>query len=191
MARPPLPQPAPGERADLAEIVPGLFLGSWRAAADGELLRRCGVEHVLNLCEGDTCDAGPFRWSGQEHHVEAWPRVRSRRWLPARDDPSFDLAAHFEAALEFLRDHLDAGRSVLVHCRAGASRSATVVLAHLMTRHRLRLSEAESLAASRRPDVCPNSGFRRQLEALDAALAAAAGPQAAASGASRRPSAQR
>lgn len=188
---PPLPSPGTEERADMAEIVPGLFLGSWRAAADSELLRRCGVECVLNLCAHATADVDPFRWQGQEYVVQAWPQVSSRICLPAYDSMEFDISRHFAVAFRFLLKALEAelpvletvGAAVLgcrdlqqrkgaalVHCRAGASRSATVVIAFLMWRHGLSLADAESLTLTRRPDACPNGSFWRQLRTLEAKL---------------------
>lgn len=54
---PELPPPASErELADLDEVLPGLFLGSWRAAADEALLRACGITWVVNLCAADPED---------------------------------------------------------------------------------------------------------------------------------------
>ncbi|KAF6108359.1 dual specificity phosphatase 13 [Phyllostomus discolor] len=58
-----------------------------------------------------------------------------------------------------------AGR-VLVHCAMGVSRSATVVLAFLMIYENLTLVEAIQTVQAHR-DICPNSGFLRQLQVLD------------------------
>lgn len=52
---------------------------------------------------------------------------------------------------------------VLVHCAAGRSRSATVVAAHLMQDEHLSAEEAiEDIR--QRWWICPNIGFRQQLE---------------------------
>lgn len=60
---------------------------------------------------------------------------------------------------------LPAGR-VLVHCAMGVSRSATLVLAFLMICENLTLVEAIQKVQAHR-DICPNSGFLRQLQVLD------------------------
>ena len=60
---------------------------------------------------------------------------------------------------------LSAGR-VLVHCAMGVSRSATVVLAFLMIYENMTLVEAIQTVQAHR-DICPNSGFLRQLQVLD------------------------
>lgn len=58
-----------------------------------------------------------------------------------------------------------AGR-VLVHCAMGVSRSATLVLAFLMICENMTLVEAIQTVQARR-EICPNSGFLRQLQVLD------------------------
>ena len=166
---PPLPQPGEGELADLHEIQPGLFLGSWRAGADAALLRELRITHVINLSAADT----EFRWGGIEHRVTTWPQVSGGRLdIAAKDEPTYALDEHFNETSSFLTEALVAGR-VLVHCRAGASRSATIVIAFLMTVHGLSLPAADSLTTSRRADCSPNSGFTEQLRQLDASLHAA------------------
>jgi len=52
---------------------------------------------------------------------------------------------------------------VLVHCRAGVSRSATVVIAYLIAYHGYSLHDAFFLARSHRSVVTPNLGFLEKL----------------------------
>lgn len=51
-----------------------------------------------------------------------------------------------------------------VHCKQGISRSATVVCAYLIATTDLSAREAIVHVQSIRGIVCPNIGFRRQLE---------------------------
>jgi hypothetical protein len=61
---------------------------------------------------------------------------------------------------------------VLVACRAGISRSATVVIYHLMMRANkpLECDKAIRLVTLSRPCVDPNDGFRAQLAAVSGAM---------------------
>lgn len=52
---------------------------------------------------------------------------------------------------------------VLVHCNLGISRSTTLILAYLMKTFHATLFEAFKFLRHRRPIVCPNNGFLRQL----------------------------
>ncbi|KAK3440884.1 hypothetical protein EUGRSUZ_B01141 [Eucalyptus grandis] len=56
------------------------------------------------------------------------------------------------------------GGGVLVHCFIGKSRSVTIVVAYLMKKHGMSLSQALEHVKSQRPQASPNSGFISQLE---------------------------
>ncbi|KAK3440882.1 hypothetical protein EUGRSUZ_B01140 [Eucalyptus grandis] len=56
------------------------------------------------------------------------------------------------------------GGGVLVHCFVGKSRSVTIVVAYLMKKHGMSLSQALEHVKSRRPQASPNSGFMSQLQ---------------------------
>lgn len=55
------------------------------------------------------------------------------------------------------------GRAVLVHCQAGVSRSATVIIAYLMKHTLMTMTDAYKYVKSRRPVVSPNLNFMGQL----------------------------
>lgn len=79
------------------------------------------------------------------------------------DKPSTDLLQYFEAATHFIHEQRAQGRVVIVHCRAGISRSATLVLAYLMRYENWDLIQAYDYLHARRPIIWPNSGFWAQL----------------------------
>lgn len=58
----------------------------------------------------------------------------------------------------FLKDGV-----VLVHCNAGVSRAAAVVIGFLMNSERLSFARAFALVKNARPAACPNPGFMEQL----------------------------
>lgn len=51
---------------------------------------------------------------------------------------------------------------VMVHCKVGASRSATIVLAFLMIKRHMTIQEAVRMVRARR-EIVPNDGFLQQL----------------------------
>jgi protein-tyrosine phosphatase len=57
-----------------------------------------------------------------------------------------------------------------VHCFAGVSRSATIVIAYLMQELGKGMLEAMKFVKRRRPVVSPNFGFQRQLMDFESAL---------------------
>lgn len=69
----------------------------------------------------------------------------------------------FPEATEFIHQQLLQERPVLVHCKAGVSRSASVVLAYLMEYRGYSLYDAFLLTLHHRPTITPNPGFMEQL----------------------------
>ena len=59
-------------------------------------------------------------------------KYRCKR-LRLEDKESFDISRHMRSALEFIEEARVDRAAILVHCSAGVSRSATVVIAFLMT----------------------------------------------------------
>ncbi|KAJ0980964.1 hypothetical protein J5N97_009219 [Dioscorea zingiberensis] len=86
------------------------------------------------------------------------------------DSPDTNLAQYFDECFEFIEKARRSGGGVLVHCFAGISRSATIVLAYLMKKHRMSLSQALKFVRSKRPRISPNQGFRKQLEMFEKSL---------------------
>lgn len=88
----------------------------------------------------------------------------------AADSPREDLRRHFEETSARIAECRRRGEDVLVHCAAGISRSAAVVMAHLMRAEGLTLRRAFRAVKLRRRAVEPNPGFLRQLLEWEAHL---------------------
>ena len=96
-----------------------------------------------------------------------WIRYKT---LPLSDDPATQLSPFFESAFEFIKEGIENGQGVLVHCYAGQSRSASIVIAYLMKEKSLTLDESLKLLREKRPCVCPNMGFFVQLRSFEKKL---------------------
>ncbi|KAJ7976589.1 putative Dual specificity protein phosphatase [Quillaja saponaria] len=89
-----------------------------------------------------------------------------RMAVPMRDTESEDLLDYLDVCLDFIDRSRKEG-SVLVHCFAGVSRSAAIVIAYLMRTEHLPQEDAlESLRKSCE-FVCPNDGFLEQLQMFE------------------------
>lgn len=132
-------------------ILPGLFLGSQDAAANLEPLRSLGIRRILNCAIDSPC---------------FFPDVFDYLEIPLYDEEDVDLGPALKAGVEFIEKSLASQQPVLVHCIAGASRSASVVIAYLMLKRNMSFEEAYTHVKSIRPAVQPNRGFVRHLQAL-------------------------
>ncbi|XP_054153561.1 dual specificity protein phosphatase 22-like [Oppia nitens] len=128
-----------------------LFLGSLEAATNRTLLQLYEIKLVITVMDrsvksGDTDNEICY------YHINA------------KDCKTTQLLDRFEETYQLIADTHGMDRGVLVHCRAGISRSATLVTAFLMKRYRLPYSEAIRVVRSKRPSVNPNAGFVTQLQ---------------------------
>lgn len=79
-----------------------------------------------------------------------------------KDTVNEDIYDHFATAYEVIEKGRAYG-NVLVHCMAGVSRSASMVIAYIMRKQRKSYQEAFAIAKERRAKVNPNEGFVVQL----------------------------
>ena len=80
------------------------------------------------------------------------------------DSMNYDISQNFEEAYEFIEENLAKGHNVLVHCHAGVSRSAAIVIAYVMKQLGLTADVALDLVKSRRNRIRPNENFRNHLK---------------------------
>jgi dual specificity phosphatase 12 len=104
----------------LNKISEGLFLGDHVAASNKFILQRAGVTHILQVASG---------------MYPKFPGKYIYKTVNIDDIPSANLKQHFAACHRFIEAALAAGGVVLVHCWAGVSRSATIVISFLMQKH--------------------------------------------------------
>ena len=125
-------------------------------------LQGLGITHVLNAAHGKKLyhvHTGPdyYNDSGIIYHG-----------IPAMDMFTFKLDRYFEEACDFIGKAVGTKKTgelngkILVHCKEGVSRSASLVLAYLVRDQEMTLKEAVRLVRSKR-EISPNQGFLQQL----------------------------
>lgn len=127
-----------------------VFLGSQVAAANTASMERNNITHVL------ICGNGLSMYYADEGNIRY-------HQLPIDDSLDQNLLVYLPLALRFIDDAVDSGQSVLVHCHAGVSRSASVVIAWIMQRLQWDYATAHSYVKSRRNIIYPNSNFVQAL----------------------------
>ena len=77
--------------------------------------------------------------------------------------PWENLGRYFMEAAVFIKQAIDKGNKVFVHCWAGISRSTSCICAYLMMEYHMTLTSALNLCRQGRSIINPNPGFIQQL----------------------------
>jgi protein-tyrosine phosphatase len=154
-----------GGNFDAQLIVDRIWLGSIRAAFDRSSLILNGIRYALTVAE----DMIQFDVeTSTEHYVKEDVWFTQHAVLGVYDHTEEVILEQLDEAMNFLDACLEQPTgSVLVHCAAGVSRSATVVIAYLMVRKNMLLKDALEHVQRARPIVCPNPGFMEQLKEVE------------------------
>merc|ERR1711962_1014706 len=75
----------------------------------------------------------------------------------------FEPGAYFNQAITFIDQIKNKNGKILVHCKAGVSRSATICLAYLISNSKKCLNDAYDEIKSKRRVISPNFNFMGQL----------------------------
>lgn len=94
----------------------------------------------------------------------AFPDVFLYKSISILDLPETDITLYFQECFTFIDQAKMQGDVVLVHCNAGVSRAASVVIGYLIYTEGLSFNDAFSLVKTARPVICPNPGFMEQLK---------------------------
>lgn len=88
------------------------------------------------------------------------------------EDPDFIPDKVIDAGLRFIKEMMDAGKKIFVHCNAGHSRSTTITLMYLHAIGELPqgLLRAEHIFRALYPDYDPGKGMRAHARARWAEL---------------------
>ncbi|XP_072887559.1 dual specificity protein phosphatase 10-like [Hemitrygon akajei] len=138
------------ESVELSPILPFLYLGNERDAQDLARMQQLNVGFVINV----TTHLPLYHAQGGA--------LRYKR-LPATDNGKQNLRQYFEEAFEFIEEAQESGKGVLIHCQAGVSRSATLVIAYLMKHTLMTMTDAYKYVKGKRPIISPNLNFMGQL----------------------------
>ena len=135
------------------EINENLYLGDYGSSLNIDKLKEKGIKKVLTVMD----------------YTEG-PKYKPEEFIHKRfeidDDEHQNIIQYFGECLNFIKGK----EKVLVHCVAGASRSATIVIAYLMWTNKWKFDKALDFVTTKRPIVCPNYGFQNQLKLFEKLL---------------------
>eukprot|EP00413_Alexandrium_margalefii_P015955 CAMPEP_0204524020 /NCGR_PEP_ID=MMETSP0661-20131031/7152_1 /ASSEMBLY_ACC=CAM_ASM_000606 /TAXON_ID=109239 /ORGANISM="Alexandrium margalefi, Strain AMGDE01CS-322" /LENGTH=216 /DNA_ID=CAMNT_0051529749 /DNA_START=36 /DNA_END=686 /DNA_ORIENTATION=- len=133
------------------QIISCLYLGGVQAVADTQSLVEQGIRAVCCCCRE------------LEFPSSDWCKDLNYYRVDVEDMGGEPIDLYFPEATEFIHSWVSREQPVLVHCRAGVSRSASVVIAYLIAYQGYTLHDAFFLVRSHRSIITPNLGFMEKL----------------------------
>lgn len=130
----------------MTQIIDNLYLSSVLIAKDINILRNNNIKCIVN-CTKD-----------QPNFFEN--ELKYKR-VEIIDDYKENILQYFDSTCKFINENIK--NKVLVHCNAGQSRSASIVIAYLMKYENMTLTKALEYVKNKKSDIGPNIGFFKQL----------------------------
>jgi protein-tyrosine phosphatase len=95
-------------------------------------------------------------------------KITAKYWLkiPLEDKPDAPIEQFLSLVYNYIDKHLREGRTLLLHCHSGHSRSASLLAWYLMQSQGWTCEQAFRFLRSKRPTVNPNAGFVMKLNLL-------------------------
>jgi hypothetical protein len=149
---------------DFSEIIEGLFIGDvYAAIGDYRTLE----QDVLDILKIDVVISALTEDEYEDHMIRPTDFI-GRIWhrFIIEDDEDENITAYCNTAHAIISQALQKKKNVMVHCKAGMSRSAALVIAYLMIENRWQYEEAYLYVKNKRQIIEPNEGFVRQLRHL-------------------------
>lgn len=86
------------------------------------------------------------------------------KFIECLDLPECNLQPVLENCIPFIKLAVDKGCNILVHCNAGVSRSASVVIGYIMLYKNVNYMESYKFVKKARNCINPNAGFVKYLQ---------------------------
>ena len=139
------------------EIINNLWLGNYKSSIDLDFLQKNHIDLIINLSKTldflDNDKIFKFR-------------------IPIHDNLSNEsnigMIKYFDEAYELIDSYLKNNKGVLVHCKAGAQRSATLIALYLMKKNNIKSFLAKEYIQNKRcVAFFPMTNFQPVLDYFD------------------------
>lgn len=137
------------EKQIISHVTNGLYLGNI-FSLNPQILNKYQIDGIVTVINSDVAIKYPHGINVMRINLD--------------DSVHEDISPWMESCYHFIDSHRARKKNVLVHCHAGRSRSATMVLYYLMNKFNVPLNQAYSFLQNCRPIIGPNPEFMRVLK---------------------------
>ena len=134
------------------KITDKIWLGNFISAKNIDKLKEEGIKKILCVM-----DNSPPIYLDKNF---------IQKIIPVEDLPVVNIIKYFGECIDFIEGE----DKVLVHCMAGSSRSASIVIAYLMWKEKMSYEFSLDYISKKRKNIYPNAGFKTQLKMFEKLL---------------------
>ena len=142
---------------DYAEIIKDfLYLSDYQFGKNIDKMQEIGIERILN-CGGKGLE--------MEFSRIKWPHNFKRKVINAVDADGYPIIdKHGKTAFKFITKCKNGNKKILVHCRSGVNRSASIVIGYLIKHENMNILDAiNKVREKRQVPILSNATFNQQL----------------------------
>ena len=136
------------DNKDITRIEDHIWLGNSFASLNIKDLKEKGITKILTVMDGQ-----PYFYNNNHDGFK-------HKIIEVMDVCNQNIIQYFGECLNFIKGN----ENILVHCSGGISRSATIVIAYIMWKYKMKYEEAFQFVKNKRSVVWPNPGFKEQLK---------------------------
>jgi len=155
--------------SSISEVSPHIFISDWYTSNKFDILKQYNIKGIITVEKLQK----PQQFTNfiKENNIDFIQ-------IFLDDTPTENIDNYFDNTFSFIDDLVKKDQNVLVHCRAGISRSATIVLNYLIRKlYETTFQKNEKITEPKtavdisliyvrnfRPQINPNYGFLKQLQ---------------------------
>lgn len=137
-----------GNEFEATKMDDNLYISNYYSACQKDKLKELGITHIVTLIPGfNSIYQDDFKYLN----------------IDICDKSYCNIDEYFKECIKFIKGAIKNGGTVLVHCKAGVSRSASIICVYLMEKYKKTPDETIEIMKSKRSCINPNEGFRIQL----------------------------
>jgi protein-tyrosine phosphatase len=137
----------------ISKIHTHIYLSSYKIANNKKLLKKYNIKNILTIMP-DCYDCDKMKKYNGIDYLQ----------ISKNDHKDENLKDDFDKCFKFIDNAIDKKENILIHCRAGKSRSPTIIAAYLIKKYNMTRDEALKYMKQHRKIINPNSGFMKQLK---------------------------